>query len=483
VAPNRHFQFHLQRRKQKERRTIHVGQYIVSIRFPPLIKTSFEVIPSAFAHGHIKRPEESDLPPVVFWIDELFQMAKIVQRKTEPIGMPWISMCKRLLIRQKRHETLPLGLYFQHLPRAGNVPDQVHGPQATVPCTNGLRGRFIDAKQPTSADDVNGCIGFRPHFKGHFARPLVPSGAGLALHGSQNKRGHLAGGICVGGWHGAGRYCIAGLLGRGSHKGLGTAIVAPAVMSKTPRVRADTALVDQGLAMDLPKARALILAGEVLWGDTPVQKAGDWLPQHASLRLRNEPMPFVSRGGVKLAHALDTFGVDVAGKVALDVGASTGGFTDCLLQRNVARVYCIDVGHGQLAHKVATDPRVVVVDKTNVRHMASDRIPERGTLCVIDVSFISLRLVLPALPGLLEPGSSVVALVKPQFEVERHQVGEKGIVRDEAARAAAVANVIACARELGFSVLAETVSPITGGKGNIEFLIHAQLPLLRHSKS
>jgi 23S rRNA (cytidine1920-2'-O)/16S rRNA (cytidine1409-2'-O)-methyltransferase len=209
-----------------------------------------------------------------------------------------------------------------------------------------------------------------------------------------------------------------------------------------------------------------------LWGDKPVQKAGDWLPEHASLRLRNEPMPYVSRGGVKLAHALDVFAVEVAGKVALDVGASTGGFTDCLLQRGVARVYCIDVGHGQLAHKVATDRRVVVIDKTNVRHMPTDRIPERGSLCVIDVSFISLRLVLPALPSLLLPGSSVVALVKPQFEVERHQVGAGGIVRDEGARNAALANVLSFARELGFSVEGDTVSPITGGKGNIEFLTH-----------
>jgi len=247
-------------------------------------------------------------------------------------------------------------------------------------------------------------------------------------------------------------------------------------MSKTPRMRADTALVDQGLAVDLPKARALILAGEVLWGDKPVQKAGDWLPEHASLRLRNEPMPYVSRGGVKLAHALDVFSVDVAGKVALDVGASTGGFSDCLLQRGVARVYCIDVGHGQLAHKVATDHRVVVIDKTNVRHMPAGSIPERGTLCVIDVSFISLRLVLPALPNLLVPGSSVVALVKPQFEVERHQVGEGGIVRDEGARDAALANIMSFARELGFTVVGDTVSPITGGKGNVEFLTHLRTP-------
>lgn len=243
-------------------------------------------------------------------------------------------------------------------------------------------------------------------------------------------------------------------------------------MSKTPRVRADTALVEQGLAVDLPKARALILAGEILWDDKPVHKAGDWLPAHAHLRLRSEPMPFVSRGGVKLAHALDVFAVSVTGKVALDVGASTGGFTDCLLQSGAARVYCVDVGQGQLAHKVATDPRVVVIDKTNIRHMPADRVPEPCTVCVIDVSFISLRLVLPALPALLAPGSSVVALVKPQFEVARPAVGKGGIVRDEVARNGALTAVAQAAREMGFSVVADTVSPITGGKGNIEFLLH-----------
>jgi 23S rRNA (cytidine1920-2'-O)/16S rRNA (cytidine1409-2'-O)-methyltransferase len=179
---------------------------------------------------------------------------------------------------------------------------------------------------------------------------------------------------------------------------------------------------------------------------------------------------------VKLAHGLDTFGVDPAGAVAIDVGASTGGFTDCLLQRGAARVYCVDVGHGQLDWKVASDARVMVIDRANIRHLGRDRIPEPCTLGVVDVSFISLRLVLPALPAFLAPGAPVVALVKPQFEVGKGNVGKGGIVRDEAARAEAVAQVAAAAREVGFAVLGQATSPITGGKGNVEFLLHLRNP-------
>lgn len=240
------------------------------------------------------------------------------------------------------------------------------------------------------------------------------------------------------------------------------------------KLRADVAVFEQGLAPSREKAQALILAGQVLCGDRPVSKAGETIPAGAALRLRGEPMPYVSRGGLKLAHAIKTFGVDVAGAVAVDIGASTGGFTDCLLQAGAARVYCIDVGHGQLDWKIASDSRVVVIDRTNIRHMPPDRIPERCTLAVIDVSFISLRLVLPTVPALLVPGAPVLALVKPQFEVGRENVGKGGIVRDESARLAAVADVVAGAKALGFTLLGETTSPITGGKGNVEFLIHLQ---------
>jgi 23S rRNA (cytidine1920-2'-O)/16S rRNA (cytidine1409-2'-O)-methyltransferase len=242
------------------------------------------------------------------------------------------------------------------------------------------------------------------------------------------------------------------------------------------RVRADLALVDRGLAPSREKARALILAGEVLAGDRPIAKAGDLIDDGAELRLRSAPMPYVSRGGIKLAHALDAFAVDVTGVVALDVGASTGGFTDCLLQRGAARVYCVDVGQGQLDWKLASDPRVRVLDRVNIRLAPPDLLPERADVVVIDVSFISLRLVLPALPPLVRPGGPVVALVKPQFEVGRAVVGKGGIVRDVAARARALAEVRAAAAALGYAVGADTVSPITGGKGNVEFLLALRAP-------
>jgi 23S rRNA (cytidine1920-2'-O)/16S rRNA (cytidine1409-2'-O)-methyltransferase len=245
---------------------------------------------------------------------------------------------------------------------------------------------------------------------------------------------------------------------------------------RAARLRADLALVEQGLAPSRERARALILAGEVLDGDRPVEKAGELVAAGAPLRLRSEPMPYVSRGGIKLAHALDTFGVAVAGVVALDVGASTGGFTDCLLQRGAARVYCIDVGHGQLAWKIASDARVVSIDRANIRHLPRERIPETCGLAVVDVSFISLTLVLPTLPQFLCPGAPLVTLVKPQFEVGRGNVGKGGIVRDEAARAQAVTDVAAAARGLGFTVMGETTSPITGGKGNVELFIQLRAP-------
>ena len=246
----------------------------------------------------------------------------------------------------------------------------------------------------------------------------------------------------------------------------------PAKQAPAKRVRADLALVEQGLAPSRERARALILAGEVLAGDRPIEKAGDLVSTDPPLRLRNAPMPYVSRGGVKLAHALATFAIDVSGLVALDVGASTGGFTDCVLQAGAARVYCVDVGYGQLDAKIARDPRVVIHDRTNIRHASPDLLPEKADVAVIDVSFISLTLVLPALPPLLRPAAPVIALVKPQFEVGRARIGKGGIVRDEAARADALASVAATARNLGYRVVGDTVSPITGGKGNVEFLLH-----------
>jgi 23S rRNA (cytidine1920-2'-O)/16S rRNA (cytidine1409-2'-O)-methyltransferase len=241
------------------------------------------------------------------------------------------------------------------------------------------------------------------------------------------------------------------------------------------RIRADLALVEQGLAPSREKACALILAGEVLAGDRPIDKAGELVDGAAELRLRSAPMPYVSRGGLKLVRALEVFAIDVRGQVALDVGASTGGFTDCLLQRGAARVTCVDVGHGQLDWKIASDPRVRVLDRVNIRLAPPDLLPEPVDLIVVDVSFISLRLVLPALSLLAKPGADLIALVKPQFEVGRADVGKGGIVRDEAARARALAEVRAAAATLGYQVLGDTVSPITGSKGNVEFLLHLRV--------
>jgi len=252
------------------------------------------------------------------------------------------------------------------------------------------------------------------------------------------------------------------------------------------KVRADLALVGRGIAPSREKARALILAGEVLAGDRPVEKAGDLVDDATELRLRTAPAPYVSRGGIKLAHALDAFAVDPRGAVAVDVGASTGGFTDCLLQRGAARVYCVDVGKGQLDWKIASDARVRVLDRVNIRLAPPDLLPERADLAVVDVSFISLRLVLPSLVALVKPGAPVIALVKPQFEVGREAVGKGGIVREDAERARALEEVRAAAVALGYAAVADTVSPIRGGgggaasdadaKGNVELLLYLRAP-------
>jgi 23S rRNA (cytidine1920-2'-O)/16S rRNA (cytidine1409-2'-O)-methyltransferase len=245
---------------------------------------------------------------------------------------------------------------------------------------------------------------------------------------------------------------------------------------RSGKIRADLALFEQGLAPSREKARAMILAGQVLCGDRPIEKAGEGIAHGAALRLRGEPMPYVSRGGVKLAHALKVFDVDVKDQVALDVGASTGGFTDCLLSHGTRRVYCVDVGHGQLDWKIASDTRVVVIDRTNIRYLPPERIPEKCSLAVVDVSFISLRLVLPTLVQFLSPFSTVIPLVKPQFEVGRERIGKGGIVRDEADRHQVLEEIQNFARGLGWEVLGETTSPITGGKGNVEFLLYLRLP-------
>jgi len=240
--------------------------------------------------------------------------------------------------------------------------------------------------------------------------------------------------------------------------------------------RLDVLLVDRGLVPSRERARAVILAGQVRVDGQPVSKAGTLVREAAEIELIAPDHPYVSRGGVKLAHALDRFGIDVAGRRALDVGASTGGFTDVLLRRGAASVIALDVGHGQLAWELRRDPRVIAREGINARHLTADDVPHMVDLVTIDVAFISLRLILPALPPLLSPGADVVALVKPQFEAGREQVGKHGLVTDPAVHEAVVANVTDAARAIGLARLALEPAAITGATGNQEFFLH-----LRHS--
>jgi len=236
--------------------------------------------------------------------------------------------------------------------------------------------------------------------------------------------------------------------------------------------RLDKVLVDRGLAASRERARSLILAGQVMVGDHVVDKAGTQVGHDAAIRVRGEDLPYVSRGGVKLAHALEAFAIEVAGRTALDVGASTGGFTDCLLQRGAAKVYAVDVGYGQLAWKLREDPRVVCLERTNIRHLQPAALGELPDLAVIDASFISLDKVLPPTLALLAAGAELVALIKPQFEVGKGQVGKGGVVRDPGQHAAAIERVCAAAAALGCAVLGVTDSPLLGQKGNREFLLY-----------
>lgn len=233
------------------------------------------------------------------------------------------------------------------------------------------------------------------------------------------------------------------------------------------RIRADELLVERQLAENRSRARALIMAGRVRLGDHLIEKAGEQLSPEAELTVV-ESARFVSRGGEKLDHALDTFQIDVAGLVAADFGASTGGFTDVLLQRGAVRVCAIDVGYGQLDYRLRQDARVHVMERTNIRYLES--LPEPVDLVVIDVSFISLRLVLPAALRLLKSEGRVIALIKPQFEAGREQVGKGGVVRDRKVHRAVLERVLTEAEQIGFIPTSLTRSPITGPAGNVEFL-------------
>ncbi len=237
--------------------------------------------------------------------------------------------------------------------------------------------------------------------------------------------------------------------------------------------RLDQVLVSRGFAESRERAKALVLAGLVVVDDHRAEKPGDRVSPEASIRLKGEYNPYVSRGGLKLEAALDAFGIDPSGMACVDVGASTGGFTDCLLQRGARRVYAVDVGYGQLAWKLREDPRVVSLERCNVRTLDPARIPEPLDLAVADTSFISLRLVLPKVRELLRPAGEAVALVKPQFEVGRGQVGKGGVVRDPQLRSRSVEEIEEAARGIGFDVLARIQSPVVGAKkGNVEYLLH-----------
>lgn len=238
------------------------------------------------------------------------------------------------------------------------------------------------------------------------------------------------------------------------------------------RQRLDEALVARGLAETRSRARALILARDVTVNGQVVDRAGANVKPGDELALV-EKARFASRGGEKLDHALGHFAIDVAGLVVADLGASTGGFTDCLLQRGAARVYAIDVGYGQLVERLRTDPRVVVLDRTNARNL--DALPEPVAFASIDVSFISLGLVLPAVARIMAPGGTCVPLIKPQFEAGRREVGKGGVVRDPATHRRVLLAVAAAAQREGFAVRGLTTSPLRGPAGNVEFLGHLVL--------
>jgi len=245
---------------------------------------------------------------------------------------------------------------------------------------------------------------------------------------------------------------------------------------KAEKERLDVLLVELGHFETREKAKAALMAGLVLVDDEPADKAGTKISRNARIQVKGAVHPYVSRGGLKLEKALDTFQIDLEGAVMLDIGASTGGFTDCALQRGAIHVYAVDVGYNQLDWSLRKDPRVSVMERTNFRYMQpGDLKGPQPSFASIDVSFISLKLILPPLKGLLAPGGKVVALIKPQFEAGRDKVGKSGVVRDSATHREVLQEILAFAAEIGFAVRGLTFSPIKGGEGNIEFLTCLEL--------
>lgn len=239
--------------------------------------------------------------------------------------------------------------------------------------------------------------------------------------------------------------------------------------------RLDVLLVEKGLCESRSRAQALIMSGEVYVAGQKCEKAGTPVEVEAEIEVRGNACPYVSRGGLKLEKALRDFGIDPTGFVCSDSGASTGGFTDCLLQKGAQKVFAIDVGYGQLAWSIRTDPRVVCMERTNIRYVTPEQLGEPLDFSVVDVSFISLRIVLPAIKALLKPTGQVVCLIKPQFEAGKDKVGKKGVVRDPETHAEVLENFLALARELNLTVRNLTFSPVKGPEGNIEFLGHLSM--------
>ncbi len=250
--------------------------------------------------------------------------------------------------------------------------------------------------------------------------------------------------------------------------------MAPDKMEKKAgKARLDTLLVDRGISPSRERAKALILSGSVMVGGETVRKAGAMFPPDVEISIRGEENPYVSRGGLKLRGALAAFGIDVSGLIAIDVGASTGGFTDCLLQAGAAKVYAVDVGYGQLAWKLRQDERVVNLERTNIRFFNGSAIKDRLDIAVVDASFISLKLVIPAVISFLGENAMVLALIKPQFEAGRGEVGKKGVVRDPAVHARVIAEMETFFKSLSLEVRGVTESPLLGPEGNREFFICA----------
>ena len=248
------------------------------------------------------------------------------------------------------------------------------------------------------------------------------------------------------------------------------------MIKKGIKIRLDRILVDRGLMNSLEQARALILAGRVLVNDFKIDKAGNLVPEAADIRITGDLNPFVSRGGLKLQGALAVFGIDVTALIALDVGASTGGFTDCLLQGGAKKVYALDVGYGQLAWKLRSDDRVVPIERTNIRYFDGGDLSDTLDMATIDASFISLKIILPKVVSLLGPGGIIVALIKPQFEVGRGQIGKRGVVSDPALHQVVIEEITASCRQLNLEEITTCESTLLGPAGNREYFVCARVP-------